>query len=232
MTRLNIIVEGQTEEAFANRTIVPYLSGIGVYPSVQLIRSRENNASRRFKGGWNSFEVLQRHLIRWMRSDSDPNVWYSTMLDLYALPEDFPGFAESLAMTDPYVRVEYLEQQMRSCFADLGFRRFHPYLQLHEFEALLLVDPSKFDWEFLEHDSEIESLVNLVNEYDSPELINHGATTAPSKRIIRTIPEYEGRKVSAGPVIASKIGLVAIREKCRHFDAWLRRLEHLTYPSP
>jgi hypothetical protein len=34
-------------------------------------------------------------------------------------------------------------------------------------------------------------------------------------------------KVSVGPLVAEKIGLAALREKCRHFSDWLTKLERL-----
>ena len=59
------------------------------------------------------------------------------------------------------------------------------------------------------------------------EHINDGEQTAPSKRIIRVLPAYEGRKTTAGPDIAEVIGLVKLREKCPHFDNWLKAIERL-----
>ena len=50
-----------------------------------------------------------------------------------------------------------------------------------------------------------------------------------SKRIISVIPEYGGRKASAGPDIAEFIGIPAIRAKCPHFKLWLAQLENLSW---
>jgi len=59
----------------------------------------------------------------------------------------------------------------------------------------------------------------------SPELINDGPDTAPSKRILKEIPEYD--KVGAGVLVAEKIGLEILRKKCNHFAEWLACLEQL-----
>jgi Domain of unknown function (DUF4276) len=59
--------------------------------------------------------------------------------------------------------------------------------------------------------------------------LHDGSDTAPSKRIISVIPEYDGRKASAGPDIAEYIGVSAIRAKCPHFDGWLTQLENLKW---
>ena len=147
------------------------------------------------------------------------------MFDLYALPHDFPDYDQAVKERDVYRKVEMLE----SAFSrDLVHPRFVPHLQLHEFEALLFCDPSKFDWEFIEHDKAIRELAQIASEFGNPELIDDGNMSAPSMRIINLIPEYEGRKASAGPIIAEKIGLTSLREQCKHFDAWLRSLEQLS----
>lgn len=67
-----------------------------------------------------------------------------------------------------------------------------------------------------------------VESSGSPELVNDGIDTAPSKRIIREIPEYASIKASAGPIVAEKIGLDNLRLKCRHFGEWLTKLEALS----
>jgi hypothetical protein len=146
------------------------------------------------------------------------------MFDLYALPADFPDFATAGRRMPPYERVEKLERALAS---RIGHRQFVPYIQLHEFEALIFADPQKLDAEFLERKDGVRNLVRIATEAGNPESIDDGEETAPSKRIIREIPEYEWRKASAGPLVAGKIGLPALRQKCAHFDQWLKRLEEL-----
>ena len=58
-------------------------------------------------------------------------------------------------------------------------------------------------------------------------LIDDGPETAPSKRIIQLIPEYAALKVSVGSIVAQKIGIARLREKCLHFGQWLLQLEQL-----
>jgi len=69
--------------------------------------------------------------------------------------------------------------------------------------------------------------VQLCEKYDTPEKINDGNETAPSKRIIKEFPEYAPAKATAGPIIANSIGLPTIRKKCPHFNEWLTKLEQL-----
>ncbi len=64
---------------------------------------------------------------------------------------------------------------------------------------------------------ELDSLLRPV-----PELINNSPETAPSKRLIAAIPDYN--KVVVGICVAMDIGLEKIREKCPLFNEWVERL--------
>ncbi len=138
---------------------------------------------------------------------------------------DFPGYEDACNCSNPYLRVERLEEEF---LKDIGSTNFIPYIQLHEFEALVLTDPSKLLDRFFEKESAIRYLENQCKNVASPELIDDGEQTAPSKRIIKEIPEYEGQKVIAGPEAVNKIGLEHLREKCPHFESWIKKLERLS----
>jgi hypothetical protein len=75
--------------------------------------------------------------------------------------------------------------------------------------------------------NEVNELLKIRSQFDSPEAIDDGEHTAPSKRIIKHFPEYEDEKAFVGPFIAGEIGLDLLR-KCEHFDQWLRKIESLT----
>jgi hypothetical protein len=77
------------------------------------------------------------------------------------------------------------------------------------------------------HQKEIAALKAIADRRATPELINDGRHSAPSKRIILQIPDYEDAKTVVGPQRAELIGLDVIRAKCPHFNAWLSRLEKL-----
>ena len=146
------------------------------------------------------------------------------MLELYGLPPDYPGYKSAAARDDPYQRVEALEYALGN---DISDQRFIPYIQLHEIEALILSDKRQLDSQFDNRADGIARLVTMVSQFPSPEHIHGSANTAPSKRIIREIPEYEGRKASAGPIVTEKIGLSTLRSKCSHFAGWLDKLGSL-----
>lgn len=223
MIRLHLVVEGQTEETFVNRLLVEHFGQFNIVTDARCVETSRRQG-RIYRGGVIDYQRVRNDLSRWMKEDQNANARFTTMLDLYALPEDFPRFAEAKQQSDPYGRVAMLEQAFAG---DVGDRRFLAYLQLHEFEALLLSDPAQFEERFSEHADNIRNLVNLVAQFTSPELIDDDQYSAPSKRIIKEIPEYEGAKVSAGPLVAQKIGVSAMRQKCQHFDEWLSKLERL-----
>jgi hypothetical protein len=226
MIRLNLVVEGQTEEAFVDEVLAIPLADVDVFVSARCVETSRRQV-RIYRGGLVSYEKLKGDLRRWMRQDRHPECWFTTMIDLYGLNrlrDEFPGFSGIRLEHDPRRRVAALEQAFA---ADIDHPRFIPYLQLHEFEALILSDPQKLDWEFIDRGREIARLVELASTVESPELIDDGEDTSPSHQIIRFIPEYQGRKPSAGPLVAGKIGLPTLRQKCPHFAEWVDRLEAL-----
>ena len=85
-------------------------------------------------------------------------------------------------------------------------------------------DLQRLETQSPEYPAEIRRLVETTSGLGSPELVDDGPTTAPSKRIAAAIPEYARRKVSAGPIVAAKIGLPMLQSKCQHFRQWIERL--------
>jgi len=103
---------------------------------------------------------------------------------------------------------------------------------LHEFEAYLFADVAQLA-EFFDNSSRgIEQLRGIANDAKSPELIDDGQHTAPSKRIIAQFPTYKRLKTTVGPQMAQLIGLQKIRSACPHFDRWLGCLEQLAAAPP
>ena len=223
MVRLHILAEGETEETFVRDVLRPHLADFRVWVDVRCLCAKKRR-TRRTSGGVLPYGLAKADLERWMREDPNEDSWFSTMFDLYGLPRDFPGFTDGTGSADPIRRVGGIEKAFSD---DIANRRFLPYIQLHEFEALLLSDPLQFDWEFIEHDDSIDRLVQMVGTFETPEHVDDDPESAPSKRIIKELPEYEGRKASAGSEVAQRIGLATIRSKCGHFDGWLSTLESL-----
>ena len=222
MKRLYLTVEGQTEQAFAIDVLQPHLAQFNVYvwkPRLTGLHARRKG--RIPSGGLlNTFQHSLADIQRWLREDKSPDARFSMMVDLYSLPKDFPGYDKANEAADPYQRVETLEKALAE---ELNDRRFIPYLQVHEFEALVLSKPEVFgDW-FEKVGEKVQKLVAECQTFDTPEKIDNGQHTHPKARIKRYIEEYDEQV--DGPLLAADIGLEAIRKACHHFDQWLTILE-------
>ena len=222
--RLHFVVEGQTEETFVRRILCPHLAESSVWARVRCVMTKRR-CGIKYRGGISKYGQVKRDITNWMKEDRNPDARFTTMFDLYRLPSDFPGYENSSNAADPHERIGILERALKE---DVSDYRFIPYLQLHEFEALLLSDPRKLEVQFPDRRDEICRLIKMAASFESPELVNDGTDSAPSKRIIREIPEYESMKASAGPIVAKAIGLDTLRSKCRHFGTWLGKLEALS----
>ncbi|HNB54727.1 MAG TPA: DUF4276 family protein, partial [Anaerolineales bacterium] len=142
------------------------------------------------------------------------------MYDLYHLPDDFPGFS-SRPPQNGLAKALHLEHAL---IGDIGSPRFRPYLQVHEFEAFLFVNPDKTA-EMFPGTNHLPDLRAIRQAFPTPEDINDGPTTAPSKRLLALFPNYE--KPLYGTLGALEAGLDAIRDECAHFQEWLTWLEGL-----
>lgn len=222
MIRLYIFAEGQTEQTFATGILRPHLAQFNVILQTAILIAHAKKKGIVHRGGGRNYLPMKNDILRFLTQEKSPEVRFTTMIDLYAIHSDFPGLDEASKIAHlPYERVEALEKAFA---VDIADRRFIPYLQLHEYEAILFSDPDKFADYYDHHKTEISTLKAIAS---SPELINDGPHTAPSKRIIEQFPDYGGAKPILGPLIAETIGLETIRNKCPHFNAWLSRLEQL-----
>jgi hypothetical protein len=168
---------------------------------------------------------MKSDILRLLAQEKGGDVFFTTMIDLYAIHANFPGLAEAEKLRHmPAKRVEALEQAFAKDICD---GRFVPYIQLHEYEAYLFSDPTWFRYFYNRHEKQIAALKAIADRHATPELIDDGPHSAPSKRIVAEFPDYEGAKPVIGPQVAELIGLDVIRGKCPHFGAWLSRLEKL-----
>lgn len=223
---LHVLCEGQTELRFASKVLTPYLvvKGIIVLPQL-LITCRKKNA----RGGILSYQHAKRDLTFMIRGsqDNEQQVHYFTsMFDLYALPDDFPGFAEASTLKD-YRQVVKLEEAFGK---DVNYYKFIPYIQLHEFEALVLCDIDGLKDSYPKAAKGLTELKNEVTtQYgDNMELVDNSVDTAPSKRIIKALKDkYHYDKPKSGTEITDKIGIDTLRAKCQHFNDWLTDIERI-----
>ncbi len=215
MSRLYLLVEGQTEEAFVNELLLPHYTRQGLYLIPIIVSTSPGH-----KGGVVSYAKIRPQIEKLCKQDTAAHV--STLFDLYALPSDFPGKASAdyPAMGSGRQKAEFLEAALAN---DVGQRNFIPNLLVHEFEALLFVRVEAFA-EWTDDDRVLEPL-NAISATTAPEDINDSPQTAPSKRILAAMQGYQ--KTLHGPLIACDIGLDEMRAACPHFAQWLERIESL-----
>ena len=221
MIRVLILVEGQAEETSVRDVLAPHLAARGVWPQAVIMSTKRVKSGQKFKGGVTSYEKAIRE-IRLLLGDTSARL-VTTMLDLYGLPRGFPGLAT--APSAPASKAAHLEAELARRVNDV---RFRAYLSLHEFEALLFTDSDAIVDRVVPGGDlgRAGQLRQVRSAFTGPEDIDDDPQTAPSKRILAVLPQYD--KVRHGPLIAEAITLDRIRAACPHFDSWLRDLEQLT----
>ena len=143
-------------------------------------------------------------MLTWLKEDQSPDARFSMMVDLYHLPHDFPGYGGGMARPTGWEQADALERSLK---AAIGDPRFIPYLQVHEFEALVLTDPGRIETLYPARAAELNALCDECRMYQSPEQINHGQHSHPKARIRQRAPEYDENV--AGPLLAEDIGLTS-----------------------
>jgi hypothetical protein len=212
--RCRVLVEGTTEEIFVNRTVGPHLllhQFIEVRPiKVETSRLKGGNKFGGRTTKWASLEGQLRQNCR------DGSALITMMFDFYAFP-NVPGFTPN--PNNPRQSVEALHEHISEL---INASNFVPFVMLHEFEALLFVDPKMVA--SYAGDPKLEGLLSRdVQGSGEPELIDSGPQSAPSKRIRKYWPRYA--KGTDGPAIASEVGLRHLRAECPHLDRWVSALE-------
>lgn len=216
-----VFCEGLTEQGFCKQVLGPHLSISGNVRVYTLAVGQKNYHHVYGLGG--NYQQVKYFIQTTLKHRPGNHRRFTTMIDLYALPDDFPGKAENTRnIVNPTPYVVALEKALME---DIGDFRFIPYLQLHEYETMLFANPEAFKYSFEHCEQHIVELKRIASSVPCIEHINDGRETAPSKRIRNLIPAYQELKTSAGPDIAEYIGIATIRVKCPHIDQWLSQLE-------
>jgi hypothetical protein len=150
------------------------------------------------------------------------------LFDVYGLPDDFPQRDRVAADRTASARADRLESAIRGEIDDY---RLIPYLQLHEFEALVLASLDELATLLtsgLQADG-LDGLRKAIGE-KPPEEVNDGLDTAPSKLLRAHVPGYS--KPTHGPMAAELAGIARLRARCPRFSAWVTALEQLAPDSP
>jgi hypothetical protein len=213
--RLYILCEGQTEDRFIKEILRPYLLDLSIYVT-PIICATKRTIGKKYKGGVRKYSKIRDELE--ILCKGDPTAFVTTMLDYYKLPCDTPGKGTT---GDIYMIAQEIEAAIKANLG--GLRNLFVNLTLHEFEGLLFSDVTAFHGIAKADNKTVMELGRIKSSYPSPEHINDSESTAPSKRIIRILPEYS--KTLNGIEIAKLISIDKIAEECPHFKAWLERIE-------
>jgi len=221
MVRVHVLVEGEAEETFAREVLPPHFTPRGIY----LFPRRLGKPGH--KGGVGEYSRARRDILATLKQE--PACVCTTMFDYYAMPNSWPN--RETARQKPFAaRPIAIEEAILVDISDelgTGFNcgRFIPYVQMHEFEALLFSDPKLLAVGLeLMDDAPVQG---IRDRFHSPEEINDSQQTAPSKRIKGLNKGYD--KVLQGVLISQKIGLGAMRAQCPHFNEWIEKLEALAH---
>ena len=214
MKRMIVICEGPTEQEFCKDVLTNYFITKNI--SIECPTIKHSN------GGIVSWNTLKKQIIMHL---NEGDCFVTLLIDYYRIKDsyNFPGWIECKNITNIYDKMHFLFDKMSLDLDEELRPRFIPYIQLHEFEALLFSDISVFNKNFTSDELDFHSLEQAINSVDTPEEINNGPATAPSERLKKAIKGYD--KVVYGACLASEIGLDTIREKCQLFNEWIEKLE-------
>ncbi|BDX02822.1 hypothetical protein MACH16_15700 [Marinomonas pontica] len=220
MTIVHVICEGQTEEAFVKELLVERFAHRGIYLMPVLI-GRPGH-----KGGNFKFDRLYPDVRN--RLLGDRQCYCTTFFDFYGLPQSFPGKTALNDQAPMASKARALEDaliaELTNKLGEDVVRRFIPYVQMYEFEALLFSHPESMALG-MDQIELTDTFTSIARQFETPEHINNSPQTAPSKRIENVLPGYE--KPLLGTLAALEVGLDVMRQQCQRFNLWLTQLEDL-----
>ncbi len=221
MSRVLILVEGQTERAIVDRVIAPALAVKSVYLFPRVVGKPGHKGGNRFSKVRSELKALIHQ---------EPGCTVTMLFDYYGLQDDWPGLNNTKGI-NPSNIPDIIEAAIaEAILKDLGHSIyptvFIPYIQMHEIESLLFAGPDEMA-EVFGNARLAPQIKKIVRDYGGCEYIDDDPQNAPSKRIERIFPAYrKGSGVNAHAYrIAQRIGLEKIRRNCPHFNQWLATLE-------
>ncbi len=222
---VNVLCEGPTEDLFAKAVLKEYLQQFGIVVKPIILTTSKKKQT---KGGMINYLKVKNDLILLIKQHSAKTYekhFFTTMFDLYALPNDFPGYDEAKKISDCYQKVKKLEEKLAE---DTPSENFIPYIQLHEFEALVFCGLEHLLVDYPDMKKQVEELKKALDTTGNPEKINSSPETAPSKRIIKAFEKFHNYdKPKSGAFVTGKVGIETLKSKCTHFKEWMEKLEKL-----
>lgn len=181
-----------------------------------IIENKRLANGKKFKGGNITFKKVVDESKKLLNSG-----YVTTLIDYYGIDENFKGYSESIDKKEIEDKKLSLEIELKN---EIQNKKFIPYIQMYEFEALLFSDLDTFI--YVDEDKfKLTDLKNEIRFFKTPEYVNNTKETAPSKRIKKIYSNYA--KVLDGTLLAKEIGIEKMREKCLLFDKWIRTIEEI-----
>jgi hypothetical protein len=211
--RLAISVEGPTENEFCREVLHSHLAVFDVHIEPKVVVTKRNLSGPNATGGAINIDRFRNEVRRLLRSFD----YVTTLYDFYGFKGRLPGEtpdALCLRMSESLAQPRHLI----------------PYVQVHEFEALLFSAPQVLAG-YLRSQPLGEAVAAAVNACGGAEQVNDDPQRTPSKRLTSLFRDHLSERYDKpfhGPVLALEIGLPSIRAACPRFDSWLSRLERLT----
>ncbi|MFT6961794.1 MAG: hypothetical protein ACJAWV_001516 [Flammeovirgaceae bacterium] len=217
MKDLYIIVEGQTELEFMNRLMIPYWrTQLGYQNNIQPIIVQMSGGGH----GFNNIEHFKNTIEPIMNYQNAPFI--TSFIDYYGINSEkkMPGYKDCQKKANAQERITCLEAKLQEAVQQINeYRFFIPYIQLHEFEALLFSDSEGFAYEA---EGIKQVVATVASDFKTPEDINDSYETAPSKRLEEIYRSHKEKfsKVADGNDIAEEIGIGKMMEQCPRFRMW------------
>ncbi|MFV0345543.1 MAG: DUF4276 family protein [Bacteroidales bacterium] len=219
MKRLIIICEGQTEQEFCKTILSPYLTRININIRYPLIKKSN--------GGIVAWLEFKKEISQYLKDNTETYV--TCLIDYYGINKrhKFPKWEIANAEPDKNQRMRMIEQGMKEDLAESIRYRFIPYVQLHEFEGLIFSGSINVFREQIPQNELTgeEELLQTLDQFSNPEMINDDKETSPSHRLERIIKGYN--KIVYGNILLEAIGLEGIRNKCPRFNEWVDSLVNI-----
>ncbi len=199
MARLYLFAEGETEETFADTILKRHLANHGVFCIIRLRLRHARRRGRAHRGGGRSYEPMKDDILRFPGPGEGRRCLLHHHDRLVCHP---PGVPEAgriggvSPLPSPAGRV--LERAFADDVADRALHPVHPTCM----NMRLIFSPIPWFAYFYDREKEIAALQAIADAHATPELIDDGPNSAPSKRIIAQIPEYELAKTVVGPQVA------------------------------
>ena len=206
MSRILILLEGETEYEFVSKVLAPYLLTKFIFLIPTVVETKKVIGGASHKGG-GDFSKIKADVLSLLHDTNAVAV--TTLFDFYGFPA-----IPSLDI-ETYKDVVKLEEAIANQFNNC---RFKPYLQMHEFEAFLFIDSNLTAKVALKQQS-AESIQQHRNQFNHVEEINLNVATAPSKRLISTIGKYNKPRI--GAKVTQDLGISRLIQECPKFAIWI-----------